>query len=345
MAKPKKVRTNVTLRDIAEASGVSMMTVSNVINGRTNTVGEKTRLRVEREIERLNYRPNVNARNLRVSSSQSIGLVVSDVAPAFLSDPFISQLVSGMSNYLSSVDHSLDIQGVVPQQFEQANILKRAGNDALCAILCGPKSLRKRHVDFLKKIGQPTVIFQEPIQVRRHDILIIRQDDKGGGSDVGNHLIAKKVKRIVFLKPASEWPAIEQRELGLRAALESSKKAIDFKVIVAPSEGYSDSRETARQLLEKTSPDAIVAATDSMAIAAMHACDDNGMDIPGDISVVGFNGFEAWRLATPTLTTIRSPAYEMGHRAGEELIKRLRNGVFERKSILLPTELELGEST
>lgn len=344
MQKPKSKTSTVTLRDIAKASGVSMMTVSNVIHGRTNTVGEGTRKRVEREVKRLNYRPNVSARNLRVSSSRSIGMIISDRDPAFLSDPFISQLVSGMSNYLSSVDHSLDIQGVIPEQFEQANILCKAGNDALCAILCGPAIVRTRHVDFLKKIGQPTIIFQEPIEIRGHDIAIIRQDDRGGGNAVARLLLQRKVNSVAFLKPASDWPAIEQREEGLRSVLDSADYSIDVQTIVASSEGYEDSKDATKQLLEKSPPQAIVAATDSMAIAAMHACDENRIKIPHEIGVIGFNGFEAWRYATPTLTTVKSPAYEMGHRAGEVILKRLRSGAFERKNILFPTELLVGDS-
>jgi len=345
MAKQRIKRANVTLRDIAEAANVSMMTVSNVIHGRSNTIGEETRKRVELQIKKLNYRPNTSARSLRVSSSQSIGMVVSDADPAFLSDPFISQLVSGMSNYLSSVDHSLDIQGVVPQQFEQANVLRKAGKDALCAILCGPSRLRKQHVDYLKKLGQPTVLFQEPIEIRGHDIAIIRQDDEGGGHKIGSHLIEKKVQRIVFLKPASDWPAIEQREKGLRKAIQESNSSVSLELVVASTEGYEDSKIATKLLLEKNQPGAIVAATDSMAIAAMHACNEKGLNIPKSVRVIGFNGFEAWRYATPTLTTVRSPAYEMGHRAGEVLLKRLQTGSFERKNILFPTELVPGSST
>ncbi len=159
-----------TLKDVSLAAGVSVMTVSNVIRGRMGAVSDKTRQKVEHEVKRLNYRPNASARNLRASASRSIGMVISDDDPAFLNDPFISQLVSGLSNVLSANGYSLDIQGIVPDRFEHANILSKASNDALCAILCGPERERQRNIAFLKSIDQPTVVFQEPVRCRGADM-------------------------------------------------------------------------------------------------------------------------------------------------------------------------------
>ena len=125
----------VTLADVSRDAGVSIMTVSNVVRGKSNLVRLETRRRVEAAIARLNYRPNLSARNLRLAHQHSVGILIADTDPAFLTDPFISRLVSGLSNYLSGRDYTLDVQGVAPERFESATILKKSGNDALCAIL------------------------------------------------------------------------------------------------------------------------------------------------------------------------------------------------------------------
>src|ERR1700761_2236558 len=143
------------MHDVARLAGVSVMTVSNVVRRQHQFVKLETRRKVEDAIARLNYRPNVSARNLRVAEEYSIGIVIADTDPAFLNDPFISRLVSGLSNYLSSIDYTLDIQGVSPERFESATILRKVGNDALCAILCGPKASRRQHIEHLEKTGQP----------------------------------------------------------------------------------------------------------------------------------------------------------------------------------------------
>lgn len=334
-----------TLKDVSIAAGVSVMTVSNVIRGRTGAVSDKTRAVVEREIKRLNYRPNVSAQNLRASASRSIGMVISDDDPAFLSDPFISQLVSGLSNVLSANDYSLDIQGILPEHFGKANILSKASNDALCAILCGPERERQRNVDFLKSINQPTVVFQEPVRVRGADIAIIRQEDEGAGRELATHLVARKVKKVLFVRSSTDWPAIEQRELGLRSTFDEASRKIECETIESTTESFEDVQSAVRQYLENSTPDAIVGATDPMGIAAMRVCEDLGFNVPRDVKVAGFNGFLARKFATPTLTTVVSPAYEMGRRAGEVLLERLNNGKFERKNIVFPTELLVGDST
>jgi len=334
-----------TLKDVSIAASVSVMTVSNVIRGRTGAVSDKTREKVEREIKRLKYRPNASAQNLRASMSRSVGMVISDNDPSFLSDPFISQLVSGLSNVLSANDYSLDIQGIVPEKFEAANILSKASNDALCAILCGPERERQRNIDFLKSINQPTVVFQEPVRVRGVDIAIIRQEDEGAGHELGTHLVSRKVEKVLFIRSVSDWPAIEQRECGLRRAFDEASRSINCETIKAASESFEDVQAAVKQYLAHSTPDVIVGATDPMGIAAMRMCEHQGFNVPRDIKVAGFNGFRAWKLATPTLTTVVSPAYEMGRRAGEVLLKRLNTGQFERKNIVFPTQLVVGDST
>ena len=340
-----KKSNRTTLKDVSIAAGVSVMTVSNVIRGRSGAVSDKTRAKVEKEIKRLNYRPNVSAQNLRASASRSIGMVISDDDPAFLSDPFISELVSGLSNVLSANDYTLDIQGIVPDRFEGANILSKASNDALCAILCGSERARQRNVDFLKSINQPTVVFQEPVRVRGADIAIIRQEDEGAGRELGAHLVARKVKKVLFVRSSTDWPAIEQRELGLRLAFDEASRKVECETIQSVSERFEDVQDIVRQYLKHSKPDAIVGATDPMGIAAMRVCESLGFNVPRDIKVAGFNGFLARKLATPTLTTVASPAYEMGRRAGDVLLERLETGRFERKTMVFPTQLLVGDST
>ncbi len=319
------------------------MTVSNFV--RAKPVRLQTRKRVEAAIARLNYRPNVSARSLRLSEEYSVGIVIADRDPAFLNDPFISRLVSGLSNYLSSLDYTLDVQGVPPERFANATILNKVGNEALCAILCGPRSLRKEHFANLNRLGQPIVVFQEVFQSPAPHVAVVSQDDLSGGKQLGLHLLKKQLQSVVFVRPALEWCALEQRERGLRSALTSAKSAIHIKTLIASSESFDDVQQIIKDHLKKNTPDAIVAATDSMAAAALKACESCGIRVPRDIMVAGFNGFDAWRYTSPTITTVVSPAYELGRLAGELLIHRLRTGSFPKRSVVLPVRLQVGEST
>lgn len=335
----------VTLRDVARAAQVSVMTVSNVVSGQPDVVRPETRRKVEEAITKLKYRPNLSARNLRLSQAHSVGMVIADNDPAYLSDPFISRLASGLSNYLSNLDYTLDVQGVTPERFENAAILRKAGNDALCAILCGPRALRRQHLGRLKNLGQPVVVLQESFDSPSKDVVIVRQNDFAGGEMIGTHLAQTRIRSVLFLRPIMDWCAIEQRYSGLRAGLEHARYKISLEERLILSEGFEDTVQGMRVVLATDPPDAIVAATDSMAVAALMCCEEAGLQVPKDISIAGFNGFDVWRYTRPVLTTIMSPAYEMGRYAGEALVTRLRQGAFPERAKVFPVSFQLGAST
>lgn len=339
----KRKSKRATLGDVAHAAGVSVMTVSNFVRGKTLRL--RTHKLVEEAIARLNYRPNLSARSLRLAEETSVGIVIADSDPAFLNDPFISRLVSGLSNYLSSLDYTLDIQGIPPERFADATILNKIGNAALCAILCGPKALRRQHLASLQRLGQPIAVFQEVFPSPAANVAIISQDDQSGGKQLAQHLRAKRLGSVVFVRPALDWCAVEQREKGLRSVLGAPGAGVDLKTLTAPSERFEDVQRVIGEHLKRSTPNAIVAATDSMAVAALKACEHVGVRVPQDVMITGFNGFDVWRYTSPTLTTVISPAYEMGRHAGELLIARLRTGEFPRRNVVLPVHLQIGEST
>ena len=338
MSSRKSQRT--TLTDVAREAGVSVMTVSNVVRGKF--VLPQNKARVEEAIARLNYRPNLSARSLRTSEARSMGIVIADPDPAFLIDPFISRLVSGLSNYLSSIDYTLDIQGVLPERFASAGILRKDRNDALCAILCGPSDLRRQHLEFLREIDQPVVVFQEVFKSPSPNVALIRQDDLGGGKLIAQLLLKQRVRRLVFLRPMLDWSAVEQRERGIRLVYAEAADDTQVTTIQAPSESFDDVQTTVQRYLSRSVPDAIVAATDSMGVAALKACESMGVEVPKKLIVTGFNGFDLWRYTHPTLTTVMSPAYEMGRHAGDLLVQRLRGGRFPKRNVVFPVTLSAG---
>lgn len=338
----KKKRKRATQQDVASAAGVSVMTVSNVVNGKTQFVGKVKLTRVQETIARLNYRPNVSAQRLRISRENSVGFVIVDNDPAFLSDPLISQLVSGLSNFLSANDYILDIQGTSPDRFRDSAILNNAGNDALCVILSGPRKIRAEQLRLLERVRQPIVIFQETVTKMPKDTAFVRQDDAAGGHMIAQHLLTRKLRSVVFLRPSEDWSSVEQKEIGVRAEL--ADYDIDFSVLCAQSEFFGVVFEAVKDYLIVAKPNAIIAATDAMAIAAIRACEAQDIRVPEDIMVTGFSGYEHWRVMVPSLTTIVSPALEMGHFAGELLLSRLENGKFDNQRYVFPVSFRAGDS-
>ena len=135
-----------TIKDVARAAGVSPMTVSNVLNSRDQLVGAATKKRVEKEIARLNYRHSAVARNLRVARQASVGMVIFDDSPFFLSDMFTAQVVSGLTNVLNLADHTVTIQGIRHDQLRHSVLVRNLEVAGFCAMLSGSPKKRREFV-------------------------------------------------------------------------------------------------------------------------------------------------------------------------------------------------------
>jgi LacI family transcriptional regulator len=334
-----------TLRHVAERAHVSVMTVSNVVNERNQFVGVKTRERVQKAIRELNYHPSATSRKLRGMQDFTIGVVIADDEPAFLKDPFITEIVAGLGNQLSAQGYSLSIQGVRPDQVSKAVMFSSVGTDGICAILCGSEATRRRNVEFLLTLRQPVVLFQETLEIDSPHIAVVSQDDHEGGREIARHVIGRGARNLLFLRPSMEWPAISERCRGIRAAIKESRSGVRLTELECPHEGFAETQSAlGRYLAAGKAVDAILGGNDRLAIAAMRYCQDRDIDVPGKMKVTGFNGFDSWRYTKPELTTIVSPAHEMGQLAGRMLLKHLRAGTFARRKVLVPVRFQAGGS-
>jgi DNA-binding LacI/PurR family transcriptional regulator len=346
MSKKDEPRARATIKDVAVAAGVSPMTVSNVLNGRTQFVSPVTAKRVEREIARLNYRRQANARNLRVAEQRSIGMVIVDESPHFLADAFTCQVVAGLANVLNNADYTLTIQGMSGSQLPESMIMRNFEVGGFCAMVSGPPSERSDVVRRLLELDQPVVVFQEQIDGKGQDICTIRQDDRGGGRLIADHLLARRVEDLLMIVPAQHWPAIESRIAGVRDSLAAAGGAAKLTLLESASESFADVQSAlALYLAGNPPPQALIGANDPIATAAMLYLMDHGVRVPDDVRVVGFNGFEAHRYSRPRLTTVMSAAYALGERAGEAMLGRLKEGSFASQDHVLPVYFDPGATT
>ncbi len=344
MAAKKSPR--ATIKDVARAAGVSPMTVSNVLNGHHQFVGAATKKRVEQEIARLNYRRSAIARNLRVAKQPSVGMVIFDDSPFFLSDLFTAQVVSGLANVLNLADHTVTIQGIRHDQLQHSVLVRNLEVAGFCAMLSGPTKKRRKVINELAQLKQPVVLLQEALQDEIPDFCVVRQDDFGGGALIADHLAARGDKRYLVVVPQQDWPAVENRVAGLRRTIEQIGNDTSIAIIKSETEGFDDVQSAiARYLEHNPLPDAIVGANDALAGAAMFYLFDHGARVPEDVRVVGFNGFEAHRYSRPAVTTVVSAPNEIGEAAARLMLSRLENGVFDQREVVLPVSFRHGDTT
>ena len=275
----------ITIREVAEAAKVTMMTVSNVVNGRTSQMSKETREKVQAVIEQLDYKPNHAAKTLRTKSSLSIGMVILDDVPEFLADTYTSQVVSGLSNYLADRNYSLILQGIRSQSIQKQSILEEIHSDGICAILSGNKETREKIIKKILNLNLPFVLIQD--KYPDHRIYSIIQDDFKAGQLIAEYLVKKDCKRFIFLSPSQNWLAIEQRIIGVEKIL--SEKNLNFEIVECGNEGLIDTKSALLNYIhERGLPEAIIGGNDKMALAAIRILSEKGIGIPIDVKITGF---------------------------------------------------------
>ena len=280
---------SLTLKDVALEAGVTPMTVSNVLNKRVGEVGVETREKVQAAIERLGYRPHAAARRLRSQRSHAIGVLVLDDVPQFLNDPFTTQVVAGISNFATERDYSVVLQGVRTETMMSAPLLSQVQTDGVCAILSGHPEKRRSLLDRIGDLQMPIVLIQE--KADDAGICSVRQDDRGGAIAIARHLISKGARTLFFLSPEQEWPAIAERVSGARQICEEA--GADLHILPCGDETLALTQKALRAAMkERGVPDAIIGGNDRMAMAAIRLLRQQGIGVPDQVRVTGFNSFD-----------------------------------------------------
>lgn len=335
-----------TIHDVAAAARVSIATVSNVVNARLSRVSERTRRRVLHYIGQLGYRPQLIGRSLRTARRNLLAIVIIDESENYLLDPFASNLVAGFTGAVNAAGYATVVHGGRLRDFEDIVVIRTLGVDGYCFHLSGDEPARKALLSRLVDLNQPVILAQETLPPVSGDTCVVRQDDFGGGQQLADHLLARGARKMVFVTPVLEWPALTARIAGLRKGVQRAGQEASIQVVRSQSEEFRSVYQAVDAFLAAGArPDAVLGANDQMAIASMHALLRHGLEVPRDVLVTGFNAFEFWQYVTPTLTTVRSPAREIGRVGAQALVQRLKQGTFQQREHVLPVALQIGGST
>jgi LacI family transcriptional regulator len=335
-----------TLADVARKAGVSIMTVSNVVNGHADLVREKTKERVTNAIQALGYRPHIHARALRLSRSWTIGLMITARISEFPAAPWLSKVIAGLSYQLNEHGYGLLLYNQLPQTLDESTDLKWSRTDGLVVLVSGSTAKRKEILERLSRLRQPIIALQEPNPLLpQQDIAVVRQDDFGGGEKLARYLMAHGAKRLVFIRPASEWPAMRERVRGMASII---KRVLNtsLRVIQCSDESHAAVEAAVlEELREHGLPSAFIGTNELIALATLNVLESSGYSVPGDVSLAGFNASELWFFAKRKITTIGFMPYEIGILAAQSMLDRLEIGKFSARLKVLPAELIVGDTT
>jgi DNA-binding LacI/PurR family transcriptional regulator len=327
----------VTLKDVARHAGVSVMTVSNVINDWPR-VTDETRQKVRASIEELGYRPNVVARSLVTGRTHTIGVVIAD-----LMNPFFGQAVRGCEDVLYEQGYSLLLCNTNEDPCREHSYLEMLvgrGVDGL--LMFGSRS---SYAEVAEIVPGSIPIVAESSPIKKGNAIVLNLESRRGAHLATQHLIEMGHRRIGHLAGPLVRPAGRLRKEGYFDTLDAAGIPSDLDLVVVGHPSIRGGYRAARQLLSKHPVTALFCFNDLMAIGAMVACVHMDLRIPQDIALVGFDDIPLAAFVEPALTTIRVEQYQMGRLAAGLLLERLSNGETAWQQMDIPVQLIVRNST
>lgn len=332
---------SVTIYDVAKEAGVSPATVSKVLSGRPY-VADKTRARVQDAIRKLNYVPNVAARGLAGARTHIIGIVIAYDADYLFADPHLLEILHGADQVAADQGCALLLSTRRPSSDRLAAhqlLLKRHYADGVLV----DGSLGEESFALLRERGYPVVAIGYSEQVS-----CVHSDDRSGAHAMTEHLLALGHRRIgVISGPRSDKLAMLARLQGHQSAIDSAGIPFTDDLITYGTFRSASGYECAAQLMALPDPPtAIFAFNDRMALGAIRYLREQGLSVPGDVSVAGFDDIPSAALAEPALTTMRQQSLEQGRRAALMLFEQINTeSSTGRYEVVLPTQLVPRAST
>ncbi|MBA4383759.1 MAG: LacI family transcriptional regulator [Anaerolinea sp.] len=333
----KKLSPLPTIMDVARKAGVSIATVSRVINNLQN-VSENTVRRVEDAIAALHYTPNAAAQDLAKQATHSIGLLVPEISGMFF-QPMLSGIETGASN--SGYDLIVQTTQNPLIKDKQRRKLAEHNTDGLL-VFAG--SLDAEELGRLSRKNFPVVLlFQTPPKGIKLPSVAI--ENIAGTRQLIDHLIeVHHRRRIVFLCGPERHEDSTLREKGYAASLRAHNIPIDPTLISQGLFNHRMAHHSMIQMLQNgTTFDAVFAGDDDAAMGVLLALREAGLRVPEDVSVVGFDDQSFSSTLVPPLTTVHAPIQEVGLQAVNMLLREMNGGV-EESHLVLPTELILRQS-
>ena len=327
-----------TIKDVAKIAGVSVGTVSNVLN-ELETVTEKNKIKVMETIKALGYKPNKIAASLSKKKTMNIGLIIPDV-----SSPFYSDLIKGVTENLDVHGYNVFLCGSGNDIKKESKILKDLVSMWIDGIILIPVYSDKRDVSEIKKIDAPMVLVNREIDGITKDIVIF--DNFGGAYEATDFLIKNNHKKIVILNGPKYSKPFEDRLLGWKASMEEHdlyKKNLVFYGDFSVESGYE---MMLRSLNNLKKIDAVFASSDLIALGALNALEENNIKVPDDISIIGFGDIYLSKFLKPSLTTIRRPFYNIGKTAVLILLEKIEGKSDEKecRKFVIKGKLEIRNS-
>lgn len=311
------------IQDVAALAKVSIATVSRVLNPSSHKVSAPTREKVLQAVKELDYRPNALARGLHMKKTMTIGVIIPDI-----SNHYYAEIVRGIQDVADRKGYNIILLNTDRKQdriIKSIYLLREKIADGI--IFSGGIIHGFEPLSALKELRERVVV------IGRHEVNFpaIMVDNIGGATLAIQHLIDLKHEQIGFIGGPKDSTSAIDRLVGYKSALAQNGYPIENHLIIAgnltPKSGYQATR---RLLEEKPKPTAILTANDQMAFGAMYAAQEQGLHVPDDLAVIGFDNILLSSYFIPSLSTVEIPMYNLGTGAMKMLVNLISGKRFSR---------------
>ncbi|AGF26621.1 MULTISPECIES: catabolite control protein A [Bacillus] len=330
---------NITIYDVAREANVSMATVSRVVNGNPN-VKPTTRKKVLEAIDRLGYRPNAVARGLASKKTTTVGVIIPDI-----SSIFYSELARGIEDIATMYKYNIILSNSDQNLEKELHLLNTMLGKQVDGIVFMGGNITDEHVEEFKRSPVPIVLAASVEEQGETPSVAI--DYEQAIYDAVKLFIDKGHRDIAFVSGPMQEPINRSKKLqGYKRALEEAAIPFNEQFVAEGDYTYDSGMEALQSLMGlDRKPTAILSATDEMALGIIHAAQDQGLSIPDDLDIIGFDNTRLSLMVRPQLSTVVQPTYDIGAVAMRLLTKLMNKEPVEEHIVELPHRIELRQST
>ncbi|MDR7588845.1 MAG: LacI family DNA-binding transcriptional regulator [Armatimonadota bacterium] len=327
-----------TIRDVARRAGVSVATVSRVVNHSAHRVSPQTRRRVLEAVRALGYQANVIAQSLKKRASRTVALIVPDI-----SNPFFPAIARGIEDVASQHGYAVLLCNTyedLARERAYLDLLRKRWVDGVIFATAGTNTA---HLRALRREGRPVVLVARDVDGVRIDAVLV--DNYHGAYEATAHLLRLGHRRIAHIAGPASVRVAQERRRGYEQALADAGLPRDG-ALVGEGDFTADGGRRAVEawLRRRADITAIVAANDLMAIGALEVLRAAGRRVPEDVAVVGFDDITFASLVSPALTTVAQPKYLMGQLAMQRLLELMAGESPAGRRIVLEPQLIVRDS-
>lgn len=326
----------VTIKDIAKLANVSHTTVSRALNN-SPYINEDTKVKIKALAKELNYVPNYNAKSLVLLKSYVIGIFFSSISEG-TTDTFFHEIIKGINKVIDK-EYNLVIRGI--DDYKYSHQIDKKNFDGIIVV-----SQRKSDDEFINAIIEKDIPI---VVINRHidtvGIVNIMSNDTDGAYDAVDYFIKNHHKKIALIQGNKEFESSVYRKKGYLKALENNNIPLNEDYIISGKYNLQSGYENMKKLIDlENRPTAVFCSNDDIAVGAMKAVFESGLNVPNDISIIGFDDSNFCKYVTPTLTSVRKDPLAMSEYGGINLLNIIKNIQVNKEKVYIESKLVVRDS-